>query len=330
MNKLIKPLLLLVILLAAWIVIRRVSDRPDRPGRDDIFAVEIDEAAVSRMEISRAGESLTLQRAGEGWTVVTDQGPKPADQAQVTSALSSLGGIRTTNLVSHNPDRQAEFQVDEAQGTRVRIFGQGDRPDTDLIIGKIGGFNQREIYSQRGINPQDFFTFMRSADSERVYRVQGFFGGFLGTDAEQWRDHNLMSFSPDQALRLELEYPESAVALARDTEGVWRMLRPEEAEADGEVVRQMLNTLSVMRASGFGDNVPEDSLGLTVPRLTVRVQLEDGTAFGLEVGAEIEDNLFYCRVPGEPQVYTLARYRLDQVEKSPQELIRKEDPERDE
>ncbi|MCE5272794.1 DUF4340 domain-containing protein [bacterium] len=320
--KLLKPLLILIVLLALWAVVHFMSDRPDRPDEADVFKVQIDTTKVSRIEVSRTGGQLVLLRDQGAWSVQTPSGPRPAENDQIVSALSTLGSIQTSSLVSHNPDKQAEFQVDEASGTRVKVFGGGQEPFADIVIGRIGGFDQRRMYSQQSFNPQDFYTFMRRADSPNVFKVQGFFGAMLGTDSEQWRDHTLLAFDPAQARRVELMFPDTRAALQADTSGhVWR-IEGGGAAPDSTVLRQMLGTLSSLRASTFVDSLPPaDSLGLDPPQFTLRVTLADGATQGLEVGKETANNLFFCRVPGKEQVCTLARYRLDQVRKRPEELV---------
>jgi len=329
--KLLKPFLILIALLALWAVVHFSTKRPDRPDEGDVFKVQIDTAAVSRIEVERAGGQLVLLRDQGAWSVQTPAGPRPAETDQIVSALSTLNSIETSNLVSHNPDKQAEFQVDEAGGTRVKVFGSGQSLLADLVIGRIGGFDQRRMYSQQSFNPQDFYTFMRRADSPDVYKVQGFFGAMLGTESEQWRDHTLMVFDPSQARRVELVFPDTRAVLESDTSGTVWQIEGGAAAPDSTVLRQMIATLSSMRASTFVDSLPAaDGLGLDPPQFTVRVSLADGSTQALEVGKETANNLFFCRVPGKEQVYTLARYRLDQVRKRPEELTagaaRKEEP----
>ncbi len=318
--KLLKPLLILIGLLAVWAIVHFTSARPDRPDESDVFSVRIDTAAVSRIEVSRASGQLVLLRDQGAWSVRTPAGLRPAEKDQIASALNTLNSIETTNLVNHNPEKQAEYQVDESGGTRVKVFGAGDALLCDLVIGRIGGFDQRMMYSQQSFNPQDFYTFMRRADSPRAYKVQGFFGAMMGTEAEQWRDHTLMSFEPGLARRIELVFPDTRAELTADSLRGWTLAGG--AAPDSQLVQQMVSTLATLRAGGFVDSLPPaDTLGLTPPQFTVRVQLADGSSQALEVGKETADNLFFCRVPGKEQVYTLARYRVDQVRKRPEEII---------
>jgi hypothetical protein len=116
-----------------------------------------------------------------------------------------------------------------------------------------------------------------------------------------------MSFLPSQARQVELVYPEQKVLLAADTTGAWRVLEPKAETPDSNLVQQMLAALATMRATGFTDSLPApDSLGFNPPQLVVRVTLQDGSTHALEVGRGIENNLFYCRIPGREQVFTLA------------------------
>jgi hypothetical protein len=326
MKKLLKPLILLIALIAVWAAIHFTSKKPGQPEKDLVFTVNVDTLAITRIEISRAAQQVILLRSVTGWSVQTPGGAKPAEEEGVLSALGTLNEIKSTDLVSHNPEKQAEFRVDSIDGTRVRIYGAGDKVLGDIVIGKIGGFDQQQMAAGgRGMNPNDFYTYMRRADNDRVFKVQGFFGGMLGTDIEQWRNHLLMSFEPALARRIALTFPDEKVSLEADSSGRWSVLAPNAAPADSAVVERMLAALSGLRASGFQDTLSAPAeLGFEPPSFAVSVELANGPAFQLEVGREIGNNLFYCRRPGDQQVYTLARYRLDQVMKRQADLLRKQ------
>jgi len=327
MNKFIKPLIILVVLVALWLIVRYTSENPSRPNPEVSLILKVSPEEIKRLEIFRGAEKLILLKGTSSWQVQTPAGVKPAESEQVESALKSLGEISTTDIVSHNPQKHAEYKVDDTTGTHVRLIGQGDKMLEDIILGKLGGFESQQMAMQRGqINERDFYTFMRRQGKNEVFKVQGFFGGMLGTDSEQWRDHTLMSFSPEKASKVTLTYPDEKVVLAKDTSGTWAMIEPQAgAKVDSLAVEKMVSTLSTLRASGFIDStIASPVLGLDTPALRIEVSLNDGTLFEVSVGSETGNNLFYCQRPNDQQLYTLAAYRLDQVKKRAADLIKKE------
>ncbi|MBN2288841.1 MAG: DUF4340 domain-containing protein [Candidatus Glassbacteria bacterium] len=319
MNRLIKPLIVLVILVAVVLVVRYTGTDRSRPDADISFAVNLDPEKIERVEITRGEQQVVLLNGATGWSVKTPFGIKPADSETILAAVNDLSGIANARLVSHNPEKQEEYRVDETSGTLVKFVGEADKMLAELVVGRLGGFQQRGMMAGRGqINPDDLYTFMRHAGSDNVFRVKGFFASITGTDCEQWRQHNLCSFTADQVTRLALDSGGRPLVLEPDTAGSWSMLEPEQAPADPDTVDQMLRSLGTLRADGFQDTTLTDQeLGLDSPSYRLAVSLSDGREVQLEIGREFKENFFYARKPGEEQVYTLARYRLDQIMKSP-------------
>ncbi len=327
MKKLIKPLIVLILLLVVWLVIEFTGRDFSRPDPEKTLAVQLDEALIRRIEISRGEEGITLLHSATGdWQVKTDQGIKPAGIEAVASALANLNGINTTDIVSHNPDKQADYRVDDASGTKVRLYGTGDVLLEELVIGKLGGFESQAMAVQQGrIDESRFFTYMRQGSSDRVYKVQGFFAGMLGVDVEQWRDHVLMKFGPSELQQISLVYPREKIVLEKDVNGSWAMTEPQASAVDSVAVDRMAASLSTMRASSFVDSLlPAETLGFGQPTVVVGVKLADGTEQKVTVGNELEDNLFYCVKEHDEQVYTLARFRLDQFAKRPADLVKED------
>ena len=320
-------MILLALLLVVWMVVKFTSRDFSRPDPEKTLAVQLDESSIRRIEISRGEESVTLLHSATGdWQVKTGQAIKPAETEAVTSALTNLNGISTTDFVSHNPGKQAEYSVDDASGTKVRFYGDADVLLEELVIGKLGGFESQSMAMQQGrIDESRFFTYMRRSRSDRVYKVKGFFAGILGLDAEQWRDHVLMGFEPTRVQQISLAYPEETIVLEKDINGSWAMTQPQASAVDSTVVQRMAASLSTMRASGFVDSLlPAETLGFARPAVVAGVKLADGTEQKITVGSELEDNLSYCLKEHDEQVYTIARFRLDQFMKKSADLVKED------
>ena len=328
MNKLIKPLILLIILVALVLMVHYIGTDRSRPDADVTFQVKLDQEQIERVEISRGEAQVTLLYGVNGWSVRTPFGIKPAETETIVASLKDLTAIDNARLVSHNPEKQPEYRVDEAGGTRVKFLGSGDKVLADLVIGKLGGFQQQQqaMMGRTGIIPQALHTFMRHAGSDRVFKVQGFFATITGTEYDQWRDHNLCTFSADQVRKLSLAYEDETVVLEPDTAGSWSMLEPKTAVADPDTAGQIVRSLGTLRADGFQDStMTDEELGFDSPLCRIAVELSEGPEVQLEIGREFNDNFFYARKVGDPQVYTLAGYRIDQIMKRSREIIAAEE-----
>jgi Domain of unknown function (DUF4340) len=324
MNRLIKPLIVLIILVGLVLVLQYTGTDRSRPDAEKSFQVKLDLQQIERVEISRAEARVTLLNGASGWSVKTPFGIKPADSEAILVAIKDLSGIENAQLVSHNPEKQAEYRLDDGSGSVVKFFGGGDKIMAEIVVGRLGGFEQQQqmmqMSGQQGINPQNLHTFMRHASSDDVYKVPGFFATIIGTDPDQWRDHNLCSFTADQIKTLALDFGDENLVLESDTAGNWSMITPVAGPANPDTVDQMLRSLCSLRADSFQDSaLTDDELGLAEPAYRIAVELAEGEGenIQLEIGREFKENFFYARKTGGDQVYTLADYRLDQIMKRP-------------
>jgi Domain of unknown function (DUF4340) len=227
MNKFAKPLIVLLVLLVVWVAVKVSRRDPSRPDTDKALVVSVDTSGIGRIEIVRGAESVRLEHGVDGWTVTTEYGPKPAEGEAVASALTNLNGISTTDVISHNPDKQQEFMVDDAGGTRVSLYGPGGAVIEELIVGKLGGFeSQQGAIAQGRINENQFHSYIRRAGTDNVYKVQGFFGGLLGTDPQQWREHDVMKFHPAQLKSFTATTAEHELSMQLNAENIWEMVSP--------------------------------------------------------------------------------------------------------
>jgi hypothetical protein len=326
MNKFAKPLILLLVLLIVWVGMKVSRRDPSRPDTDKALVVSVDTSGIGRIEIARGAESVSLEHGVDGWMVATEYGPKPAEDEAVTAALVNLNGISTTDVISHNPEKQQEFMVDDASGTRVSLFGPGGAVIEELIVGKLGGFeSQQAAIAQGQFNENQFHSFIRRAGTDRVFKVQGFFGGLLGIDPQQWREHDILKFHPAQLKSFTATTAEHELSMQLNAENTWEMVSPgvpDGMQVDSTAVFRLISALGSFRASSLIDTTVAGP-GFEQPVLEIEAVLYDGTSYKVSVGAEApeEQNLYYCRSQGSDQLFTVAEFRMDQVNKPPQELL---------
>ena len=339
MKKLGLPLLILIVLVGMTFLLKRTGTDKSSPDADRGLKVTFGVNDIERVEISKAGGQVSLMRAADGkWEVKTPFGIKPADDKAIESALGELEKVGDGDLVSKNPEKHESFRVDDNNGTAVTFYGKGDKELKRLVIGRLGGFDQQQMMmmQQQGQQAQpDFHTFMRPVGengSDNVYKVPGFFASLTGVDPDQWRAHDLADFTADEVVGLTLggAARPAATVLEPDSLEVWYVLREgkDNEMTDPNVMRQLVNSLAGLRADGFQDStVAPAATGLGEPQYTLEAKLLSGGTFNLSVGAKKNDNQYYAVVKGQPQIYLLSQYRVDQLWKSEAEILTGEKPE---
>ncbi|MFA6317982.1 MAG: DUF4340 domain-containing protein [Elusimicrobiota bacterium] len=102
-------------LAAALLHWRSSADTSDAPlGRTS-------EASVVRLVMDREGTSIVLEREGDAWRM-TSPVRDLADPNPVGDMLGALLGVRVGAEVSSEPSRYADYAVDEASATRMRLY----------------------------------------------------------------------------------------------------------------------------------------------------------------------------------------------------------------
>ena len=124
-----------------------------------------------------------------------------------------------------------------------------------------------------------------------------------------------LTASDVEVLRVEDHSSGEAVELHRDADDLWVLVEPMEAAADVSRVEAAISWLSAPvpdRSLGVVDD--DAPYGLAEPHRIVRVDLENGSSFSLEVGrAAPTGSVVYVRVSGQEEVHTVSSYALDTV-----------------
>ena len=103
-------------------------------------------------------------------------------------------------------------------------------------------------------------------------------------EAEQ---KQLLTFEKDKVASITLEYPDHQIALARDAEKHWRLVKPIEAPADDAAANNLVTAVADAKITRTLDDVADKlaSYGLAPPEAVVKLGLEGGTELpALKVG----------------------------------------------
>ena len=93
--------------------------------------------------------------------------------------------------------------------------------------------------------------------------------------------------------------------IARGPGGAWKVLKPQEEEADQARVNQVLKRLWPLKATRvLTGSVELAAFGLSEPRITVNLWLKDGSQKRLFIGDKTPvGTAYYVRVEGQEGVY---------------------------
>jgi hypothetical protein len=207
--------------------------------------VQIDTSQVSKLVISKSGNSFQVMKEDGSWKVsISDVKNVDATASSVRNALGTLLSIRPDRIATRDPNKWSEYQVDTT-GTRVQVF-EGDKNTLDLIIGRFGVQGQRQ-----------FHTFVRLEGDDEVYAANDFMGISFPSEPKSFRNSRFLQMETDSIYQITFQYPADSSYILSKRDSVWYIgLQP----ADSASVADYLSDLRFISSTEFVDDVDPNML----------------------------------------------------------------------
>lgn len=335
MNMKHLPLLavILVVVIGIIIVANQLSNR--RPSEKTLaFLPQFSEADCGMISVRDVKDSVFLVHKGKEWMVINKRPSEstsplvsadslgkaktaseyPADSAFIQMALDKLKAMKKDDLISQNPQKQVELEVDTIQGTRVDVYNDKLAPVLSFYVGKSS--------ADWGSN------FVRTSGSNDVYLVGGSIKYAFFTDRTRWKNKSIVKFDRTFARGIEIAKRDSASILLSLTppspkdsaaRPSWHIMSPVKDSARNTEVDKILNTMSSFSASDFEEDttISSDSLGFTRPFLRVTVSLENGEQKTVFVGNEKgSEGKRWVHTPDKPVTFLIYKYNVENLDRS--------------
>jgi hypothetical protein len=292
-NTVILVILFIVLLGAAYLVTMK-------PGEQSVTAeegesvVDIDSAAVDKIEIRAPLSSVVLVKRGADWYVQEPISYK-ANQTNVANAIQQAKNMKLKNVVSSNADKHGLFEVDST-GTMVTIFENGAQK-ASVVVGKSG--------------PAFSDNYARLASSNDVLLVSGGQSFVFNKALKEWRDRTIFAAPKETITSVAFQYGDTSFTLAFK-DSAWII---DNDAADDATVQSFLTSLSKVEADEFIDTLltpqPKLSAQITVGETQVRFH-------------EAPDKLkYYVQSSAAPQWYELQNWRVNQLLKRKKDFVKK-------
>jgi hypothetical protein len=173
-----------LVVLVGIFVLARVFRSPKLESNVRKELVSLQVPRITEVRITSPDSSVQLVKENGKWSVLKDKNKYEADSATVTRMLQTIQLIEAKRMISRKKDKWAGFKVDST-GTNVSVYYDGAK-EADFIVGTLG-FNQSPGGNGQfgqGMSP---YTYVRLADEEEVYIVDGFLGGMLPAGLNDWK-----------------------------------------------------------------------------------------------------------------------------------------------
>jgi len=286
----------LVCLLAVQILVIIVLDKPWTSGyarREPATEAEsflfpgYSKEKARKVTVTQGGMEITLAwKSADEW-VVEDAKSYRADMNWVDRLLESLAIAKRSDVVSDNPDKWTNYEVDEESGFRLQVWNDEGTSVVDAVIGKVMG-------PLKG-------TYVRMTGSNEVVLVMEYLRRHVNKGRSQanwlraWREKAIHHYKQKNATSLKIEGKHGLLTFERRSGGendadTWFMTQPFQGEVSAMLMSQMLGVLCGLTAQGFmpPDTKPED-VGLDAPTMVLTLGKEDGEPVVFRVSREGEE-----------------------------------------
>jgi hypothetical protein len=266
-------------------------------------------AEITTLDVTKGGVTTTLKNEG-GVYKVTAPVAYAADTGNAKSAFEGLGKIDVTDLVTSQPEKHAEFEVDDKAGVHLVAKHDG-KVLADFVVGKSMGAG----------------TMVRLSGSNDVWRASGVSKFTYDKGPADWRDKSITTFTAADAEKIDVSSKDGAkislkkAGTKQGNEDKWDVVSStvKVDKLDNSVPNGIVTALSTWKASDFADGVTPAQAGLDTPALTVTVGLKGGSSVTALVGAKKGDDT-YIKKADAPQIFLVKKFNLDRVDKRPVEF----------
>ncbi len=292
------------------IVALRAPEKGERASDRARPIPPLDAAQITTVDITKGGVTTTLKKEGDT-TRVTAPVAYAADPGNAKAVWEGLGKMDVSDLVTEQPSKQSEFQVDDKEGVHVVAKHDG-QVLADLIVGKSVGAG----------------TMVRMPGKNEIWQASGISRYTFDKPASDWRDKSISTFAAGDVQKLEVAAKGGAKVSLKKTgtkegsEDKWQVVDStlKIDKLDNATANQMVSALSSWKANDFADGVKLAEAGLEPPALTITVGLKDNKSVTVLLGGKKGEDEFYAKKSDAPQVFLVKKYNVERIDKAPVEF----------
>ena len=253
----------------------------------------MDGETLTRADLTGPRDTIRLERTGDDWAVNGFQ----ADSGAVARFLRAMDEVTVGPVAATNPANHARLGVTTDSAWAVTTDG-----GPTVLLGKAGN-RFRTAYA-------------RLPDADRVSLIEGDLRAAAARPLFDWRDKVVLRADTAAVASIRVTRDgESQLYQRQDSS--WTMggggAGADDAEADATTVRNMLQELAGLRASGFAPQdaeMPEES-----DRMVLALDADGNEVASLSL-AEQEGN-FLVSTPASPYIFQVPAFRADRIAPAP-------------
>jgi len=232
-----------VILLVIVVLVELMDSR--KGGRTfKSVLVEVVAEEITSIEIypkAANGNLIKLFRENDRWKVESEGKKYNADQAIAGRMITELNSLKPKSVAATKKDNWGRFEVTDSLGTQVKLL-KGSDVVADLVIGKFS-------YSE----PRNMTSYVRLADDNEVYGVDGMLGMSFNRNINSFRDRTVIKSNKNDWTKLSFSYPADSSFVLEKRGDKWMI---GEMETDSALVEQYFTKIVNLTDGSFAEQKP--------------------------------------------------------------------------
>jgi hypothetical protein len=174
----------------------------------------IDKAEISKIEIIKPSETLTLQQKNGTWTI----GPEeyPADEYRANAIIDAVKDLTLTALVSET-ENYSLYGLDNDNRILVKAYSDGE------LIREFEMGKDASTYRH---------TYVKIKDDKRVYHARNSFKSDFDQELSDLRDKSVLTFDKTEITAVELSWKDESIKFKKEVRPVEKEDKPEDAEEE--------------------------------------------------------------------------------------------------
>lgn len=289
-------------------------------------------AQVRRIALKTPAGEIELEKEGDHWDIVKPLRAR-ADDEKVGDLIAQLTTARIQQFVADDHGDLRPYGLAEPRGS-ITLFTQDSKKQQKVEIAdsiKVFGQDDKGQMLQIGSVPEKEKdqVYVRFAPRGAVYTLPRKIEEALNTKPADLRDYRLVRIDTNVLDRITIDAAGKGKTILARKDGDWTIAGRNNAPADSNAVRRLIDTLQNERVTRFVEDVASNlpKYGLDKPHLqltfssfasenTAETKAGEQPFATLAFGKEDGDNV-YARLTDEPFVVAVRRDLLNQIATDP-------------
>jgi uncharacterized protein DUF4340 len=289
-------------------------------------------AQVRRIALKTPAGEMELEKKGEHWDILKPLRAR-ADDGKVGDLISQITTARIQQFVADDRGDLRPYGLAEPRGS-ITLYNEEQKKDQKVELGdsiKVFGREDRGQTVQIGSVPdkEKDQIYVRFAPRGSVYTLPKKFEEILNTKPADLRDSHLVRIDTNILDRITIDALDKGKTVLARKNGNWTIATRNNAPADSDAVRRLIDTLQNERVTRFvediASNLPKYGLDKPQIQLTFSSFASENTAetkageqpfAGIAFGKGDGDNV-YARLTDEPFVVAVRRGVVEQISPDP-------------